>query len=288
MRALSIAIPPVFFALALSSVLALSSFPAPSGAGVQDGPPPPAPPPQQGQGQGQGNSQVVPVNQTVIDLLARQIESQGGIDRMQALRVVAFDLKLATAIDGEWTEQPPMSIALERGDPPRRTRIDDTLEGRKLVKFTNDREVRVFVDGVATELPDLVAGAKLESALLAETIEFILSLGFGRVAVGDEGVKRRDGADYHALRVRMEGGTERLMELFLDRETGLPQRLDVFHPGTGRRVESGRFQGYAKGTGPKLPAELVFTDRDGKPLSRWRLLNVRFDPELAAGFFEQP
>lgn len=247
---------------------------------AQEDPPTPSPAP---------TNQLVALNRTVLELLHRQAISQGGLERLVELRTVDFRLALAHHVDGAFVEQPPMDVTLERGTPPLRARIEDQLEGRALVKLASAEDLRLFVDGSATTLPDLLNGARAELRILRETVETLVALGMGHVSVRDEGQRKRDGKLYHCLGVRLnEHGTERALQAFLDPATGLVERLDTFDPTTGLRVETARLRGYPEGPGPKLPAEITFYNRENKPLSRWGFEEVRFDPELPEGHFDTP
>lgn len=247
---------------------------------AQDVPPAPAPEP---------TGQLVALNQTVLALLQRQADTQGGLERLAKLRTVDFRLDLAKHVDGEFVVEPAMHVTLERGAPPLRARIQDQLEGRTLVKLAEAETLRLFVDGAATTLPDLLNGARAELRILRETVEMLVGLGLGNMGVRDEGQRKRDGKIYYCLSVRLnEFGTGRALLAFLDPATGLVHRVDTFDPTTGMRVQTARFSGYPEGEGPKLPGEVTFFDREDKPLSRWRFEAVRFDPELPATHFDAP
>lgn len=247
---------------------------------AQDVPPAPAPEP---------TSQLVALNQTVLALLQRQADTQGGVERLAKLRTVDFRLDLAKYADGDFAAEPPMHVTLQRGASPLRARIQDQLEGRTLVKLAEGETLRLFVDDAATTLPDLLNGARAELRLLRETVEMVVALGLGNMGVRDEGQRKRDGKVYHCLSVRLnEFGTGRALLAFLDPATGLVARVDTFDPTTGLRVQTARFGGYPEGAGPKLPGEVTFYDREDKPLSRWSFAAVRFDPELPATHFDAP
>jgi hypothetical protein len=247
-------------------------------SGAQQGDPVPAPSPT-----------IVAENVLLRDALTRNAAAMGGEERLDALRAVRFTVHAESlGDDGEWTQAPAVTFAFQRRGEYR-FRIDDHHEGRPIVKLGRASAVRVFVDGQPTALPELLQGARFESAAVGELVEMWLGMTSGRLLIADEGRRKRDGREVHAMRVRAAGeGSGRVLQLFLDAETGLASRLDEYDPNTGLRHQTTRFLEWPQAREPKLPARVEMSARDGVVRVRWQIRDVAFDPELPDGYFERP
>ena len=215
-------------------------------------------------------------------------QAHGGEATFQGLRDLGFRLVPMSLVKGEEVPEPSLQVDVQYGVEERRVRVEEEVDGKRLVKLSDGLTGRVWVDGQPVEVPELIAGAREEALLFFAYFDLLYGLEAPDVAHKLEGVKTRDGQQYLTVHVEFHASRQiySAFRLYFNSETALIDRIDVFDLRTLKRLYTVKLSEYKDLGGLKFPGRFAFVSVDGKPLKAWRLEAPAHNRGLAPEHFQ--
>lgn len=242
-------------------------------------------------------------------VLALYKHSQGGAERFDGVRVVAFDFTPAI-VNEEGVEEEAGTrhvVVLIRPDANeqevRTMRIESEIpvpggaegETAKIVSLVTAQTVLVWSetaegDYVPVDARELKAAAVFDAKGIWAQLDLLLYPDNQDLRCTFSGVMTRDAKRYAAVEAEFRPGRQVLepARLYFSAVSSLVERIDVFDPKTHLRTATTYLEEYTDHDGVKVPHYLRFVDRRARPLGSWRLSNIELNPKLTEQVFTKP
>jgi|GEM_PF-3935448 len=259
---------------------------------------------QDGEGQEEGDDAPEPqlVAVSKVDRLARALlEAHGGVDALNAFTSLQFTVTpvqivpVANPAAGEPAfeelRRAPIEFQAVFGAEERLMRMDEPMEvsgaqhvTTKILRIREQgNEVEFLLDGNArTVIAETRAQITQDVLTLVGQFDVLLGLGTGQLVGQFDGVSERDGVAYETVVAQFFGGQqpEKTYRLFLNPDTHLVDRYDLYDTQSRRLMNKQLISGYTTFAGLQLPSAITFQDRRGVPFMRWEFTAYQVNEEI--------
>ncbi|MFT5286531.1 MAG: hypothetical protein ACI8TQ_002700 [Planctomycetota bacterium] len=140
-------------------------------------------------------------------------------------RILPVDITEEGEREGE-----PIRVAAQMDGVDRIMRLEEEIEGRKIVKFADGiQEASVFVDNEKREIPELLDGAQTEARIFYVLLDLLYKPESADLKATMGQNRKRDGEMYMTVEYEFHTsrGLPHTYRLFYDQITGLVERVDV-------------------------------------------------------------
>lgn len=238
---------------------------------------------------------------TVTPVLVRPVESESAGGDSPEGDSQEGDTQDGDTQDGESQDGEPAYEEIRRAPitfeasfsgEARSMRMDEPIqiEGREhtttkiLVTSEQGNQVHFLLDGnERTIIPEQRAQITEDIQTLAGQFDILLGLGTGQLVGSYDGTAERDGVEYETVVAQFFGGLQRekTFRLYIDPESNLVARYDLFNTDTRRLMNKLRIADYATYEGLQLPGAITFHNRRDVPFMRWEFTDYRVNAEIA-------
>jgi hypothetical protein len=218
--------------------------------------------------------------QTLDEILAKNFQARGGLDKLKAVTAVKLSGKLIVPAQGL---EMPVTIWQKK---PARIRIESTFQDQVIVQAHDGRKAWWIMPFVAPEAREM---SREQGERLAEQADFENPLLAYREK-GDRlellGREELEGAPVFSLRLTRADGREIL--IYLDEKSGVElKNTMVLRPGAGETVQEIIFTDY-KPVGGLLMPFAIENKTDGKTVARLSLTAIEINPRVDDAIFLMP
>ncbi len=219
--------------------------------------------------------------QTVDELIAKNIEAKGGLEKLKAVKTQRATGKMMM---GPGMEAPIVMVSKR----PMSTRMEFTFQGMTGMQVYDGKTAWMSMPFMGKKEPEVMPPD--ESKMIEEQADFDGPLmdykakGHTVELVGKEQV---EGADAYKLKLTLKGGGVR--NIFLDAETYLEIKMESKRMVRGTEVETESYLSDYKEVGGLMMAHVMETGSKGSP-QRQKLVieKVELNPEISDAIFTMP
>lgn len=219
--------------------------------------------------------------QTVDELIAKNIEAKGGLEKLKAVKTQRATGKM---LMGPGMEAPIVMVSKR----PMSTRLEFTFQGMTGMQVYDGKTAWMSMPFAGKKEPEVMPPD--QSKMVEEQADFDGPLmdykakGHTVELVGKEQV---EGADAYKLKVTLKGGGVR--HLYLDAETYLEIKMESKRMMNGTEVETESYLSDYKEVGGLMMPHVVESGTKGSP-QRQKMVIEKFElnPEISDGIFVMP
>lgn len=237
-----------------------------------------------------------------VDRLGRALlEAHGGVEAINAFKSLQFTVTpvLIVPVENPLEGEPefeeerraPIEFQASFDADVRMMRMDEPVELRgaqmvttKILRVAEQgNEVGFFLDGKKrTVIAETRAQIIQDLYTLVGQFDILLGLGTGQLVGEYDGEAERDGMTFETVVAQFFGGLqpEKTFRLYLNPETHLVDRYDLYDTQSRRLVNKLTLSGYATHAGLQLPSAITFHNRRSVPFMRWEFTNYRLNEEI--------
>jgi len=214
-----------------------------------------------------------PAKDSAKVLLDKAIAAKGGLSKLQGIKTVRSE---GTMIVTDLAGPVPFKVVANI-EYPDRFRIDADMPGGKVAQvYAAGRYWIVEPDGKVSELPE-EGRPEIKASVQRDLIAVLVKAGTGKLVV-----REVDSDESVLAGLELSGGDMRPLTIFVNRDTGLIDRLR--YDGPDGRVEE-RFSDYRSVDGIQIPFHTVVRRKGMTSIER-DVKTIKFNVPLAPGIFE--
>lgn len=218
-------------------------------------------------------------SQTVDEIIARNLESKGGIEKLKAIQ----SIKITGKVIFQAMEMPMVMWAKR----PNMVRIESTFQDKKIVQAFDGEKAWWIMPFLGSEEPQEMTGINADS--IKEQADFDGPLmnykekGHSIELLGKEDMA---GTEVYKLKITFKDGKERFFYLDTESCLELKQLSTIDHQGTPMHVET-IFGDYKQVSGI-MTSHSIENRINNNPQSQIMIESVEFNIDIEDSFFKMP
>lgn len=226
------------------------------------------------------------------------LEAHGGQDAVEGfeglrLELERFSYPEPTEAEPEPAPEPGETVGLSvryAGEGERSVRMGQKAGDSDLVRIAGSRSAKVWIDGSERPSADLAGEARALGGQVFLVLDLVLGALNGQVVTEPSGRRTRNGISYVTMQATFPAnrGIPSIYLLYVNPQTGLVDRADIFDHESLRREATVEFSAYHESDSVRIPGEVLFMDRDRVKKARWVVGPPALNPAWPEGHFLRP